>query len=109
MGTDFAARDHLCIEIISGRVKGKAKLVLDIVVKLMWLGICLFFTFNGLEVVQSMMQRGKVASSIPWLKVWVVYLVMPVSQGMLSIRVIAQIAEDIMKIMGRGQLADGSV
>ena len=109
MGTDFAARDHLCIEIISGRVKGKAMLVLDIVVKLMWLGICLFFTFNGLEVVQSMMQRGEVASSIPWLKVWVVYLVMPVSQGMLSIRVIAQIAEDIMKIMGRGQLADGSV
>ena len=39
----------------------------------------------------------------------VVYLVMPVSQGMLSIRVIAQIAEDIMKIMGRGQLVDGSV
>lgn len=109
LGTDFAAKDHLCIEIISGKIKGKAKNALDIVVKLLWLSICLFLAVNGMEVVRSMIARGKVASSIPWLKVWVVYLVMPVSQGILSLRIIAQIIENILQLAGRGNTADPSM
>ena len=63
--------------------------------------VTLFFAINGIEVVQSMIQRGKTASAMPWLKVWVVYTVMPLSQGVLSIRIITETIGDILKLVRR--------
>lgn len=101
LGTDFAWKDHICLDLIKARTTGKMRYVLDIVVKILWLMVTLFFAINGIEVVQSMIQRGKSASAMPWLKVWVVYTVMPLSQGVLSIRIITETIGDILKLVRR--------
>lgn len=100
LGTSLGAKvkGHLCITIISDQVKGVPKYVLDIVVKLIWLALCLFLVINGSELVMSMIARNKTASSIPWLKVWVVYLAIPFSQGVLSIRILLDIIGDVLHL-----------
>lgn len=104
LGTSIAARDqsHIALEIISGRLGGRSKYVLAILVKLIWLAMCIFLAINGWEVVSSMMGRGKTASAMPWLKVWLVYLAIPVSQGILSIRLLLQIGQDVKSLIGVG-------
>lgn len=108
LGTSIAAkeRSHISLEIVTNKLKGRAKAVLDIVAKLIWVAMCLFLLVNGLEVVQGMIGRGKTASAMPWLKVWVVYLAIPVSQGVLSLRIIVQIIEDIKQIFRPGKGTD---
>ena len=61
------------------------------------------------DLVQSMIGRGKTASAMPWLKVWVVYLAIPFSQGVLSLRLVAQIIEDCKALFGKSSpLSDSS-
>lgn len=103
LGTSLAAKvkGHLCIEVISGKTKGAFKYMLDIFVKLIWLALCVFLVVNGSELVMSMIARNKTASSVPWLKVWVVYLAIPISQGVLSIRILLEIIEDLRRLIRR--------
>lgn len=101
LGTSIAAKvkGHLCIEVISGKARGTFKYALDILVKMIWLALCVFLLVNGADLVMSMIARNKTASSVPWLKVWVVYLAIPVSQGILSIRIILEILEDARRLI----------
>lgn len=100
LGTSIAVKlnGHLRIEVITGKLKGRAKYSVDVIDNLIWLAFCLFLAVNGSELVMSMMERGKNASSIPWLKTWVVYLAIPFSQGVLGIRVFLNIIKDIRKL-----------
>lgn len=98
LGTSISARDHISLELITGRFHGKGRILMDILVKLIWGGMCVFLLFNGLEVVESMIGRGKTASAMPWLKVWVVYLAVPISQGVLALRIVVQIFENVKKL-----------
>ncbi len=101
LGTSIAAKDqsHISLEIVSGRLRGRVKTVIAILVKLIWVSMCIFLLVNGIEIVQSMIGRGKTASAMSWLKVWVVYLAIPVSQGVLSIRILSQMVQDIKNLI----------
>ena len=93
--------ERLYVELFCNRVKGNARYILDIVIKLIWLSACVFFAVNGTEVVAAMMRRGKMATSLPWLPLWIVYFSLPFSQAVLAVRVIAGIAADLVN-MRRG-------
>jgi len=111
LGTSIAARDnsHIALELVIGRVKGRARIIMDIVIKLIWGAMCVFLLVNGIEVVQSMIGRGKTASAMPWLRVWVVYVAIPFSQGVLGLRLLAQIVEDGKKLFRSKDDDSGSV
>lgn len=97
LGTSIAGRDksHIALDLVIGKLKGRIKIAMDIIVKLIWLAMCVFLLVNGIELVQSMIARGKTASAMPWLKVWVVYVAVPFSQGVLGLRLLAQIVDDV--------------
>lgn len=101
LGTSIAGKDrsHISLELLTDRMKGRLKTVFAILVKLIWGGFCVFLLINGIEVVESMIGRGKTASAMPWLKVWVVYLAIPVSQGVLSIRIFIQMLGDFKELI----------
>lgn len=103
LGTSFAQKDndHIYVELFCNRVKGNARYILDIVIKLIWLSACIFFAVNGTQVVAGMMRRGKMATSLPWLPLWIVYFSLPFSQAALGVRVIVGIVADIVN-MRRG-------
>ncbi len=104
LGTSLAQRgdSHIFVELFCNRVKGKKRFILDILIKLIWLAACVFFAVNGTEVVTSMMRRGKMATSLPWLPLWIVYFALPFSQAVLGIRLIIEIGKDIAR-MRRGE------
>lgn len=100
MGTSIAARDraHISVELVRGRFTGRAGIGLDLVIDLIWLAACVFFAVNGTSVIQSMIPRAKMASSLPWLPMWTVYLALPVSQAVLGIRIVKQIVDDLFRL-----------
>ena len=106
LGTSIAEREHghLCIEIVSSKLKGKARLFQSLLVKVLVLAMCIFFIINGREVVQSMISRGKVAASMKWLQLWIVYLAIPVSQAVVAIRIVIEIVEDISNFKKYGSV-----
>lgn len=104
LGTSLAqsSNSHIYVELVCNRVKGGARFVLDIIVKLIWLLGCIFFAVNGMELLIAMQQRGKMATAVTWLPLWIVYLALPFSQAVLGIRIIIGIVEDVVR-MRRGE------
>ena len=51
LGTSIAARDrsHIALEMVVGKLKGKSRIIMDIVVKLIWGAMCVFLLINGLD------------------------------------------------------------
>lgn len=103
LGTSIAAKDqsHIVLEFLTSRLKGNVRAALSVVAKLIWLALCIFLVYYGTGVVLDMIHRGKTASAMPWLKVWVVYLAIPVSQAVLSLRLVAQIVQEVKSIFRR--------
>lgn len=101
LGTSLAAKDkeHINLTLVLDRVGFRTRCVLEIIIKLIWGGLCVFLLVNGTSVVGAMIRRGKMAYSMPWLKVWLVYLAVPVSQGVLAVRLLIQMVDDVRNLI----------
>ena len=104
MGTSMAQKDqtHICMTIVSDRIHGKGRYILDIFLKAVLLALCVFMAVNGAEIIASMIPRAKMSPTMPWLPMWVVYLSVPVSQMIVAIRVVIQLIEDVVN-MAKGK------
>jgi TRAP-type C4-dicarboxylate transport system permease small subunit len=101
LGTSYAAKNnqHIYMEFLIDKMKGRVRTAFDILIKLIWIGFCVFLLVNGIEVVQSLIARGKTWTTVPQLKVWVVYLAIPVSQGVLSLRLFFKLIDDVKQFI----------
>jgi len=110
LGTSITAREHghIAIDMLKDKARGWGKYLMNIIVNLAWLTMCLFLLFNGITVVEGLILRGKTASALPWLKVWVVYLAIPISQGVLSIRILLDIVQDVLHLIRRDDRAESN-
>lgn len=104
LGTSMAAKNnsHITVDVIPGKLHGRARFVLDIIVNLIWLALCVFLAVTGADVIKSAIARGKMASSMPWLPIWTVYLALPFSQAVVGIRVMIKTIQDIVRL-ARGE------
>ena len=103
LGTSLSAREHghIAIDLLKDKARGRGKYYMNIAVNVIWLMMCLFLLFNGITVVEGLILRNRTASALPWVKVWVVYLAIPVSQGVLSIRIMLDILRDVKHLIRR--------
>ena len=103
LGTSLSAREHghIAIDLLKDKARGSGKYYMNIAVNTIWLMMCLFLLFNGITVVEGLVLRNRTASALPWVKVWVVYLAIPVSQGVLSIRIMLDILRDVQHLIRR--------
>ena len=101
LGTSLAAKykEHIALTIVLDALSEKGRCVLDVIIKLIWIGICVFMLVVGIDVVSAMFERGRTSFSMPWLHVWVVYLAVPFSQGILTLRLFFQMLDDIKRLI----------
>ena len=100
LGTSLAAREkeHIALSLVLDRLDFRTYHVFCILVKVIWGALCAFLLYNGIEVVAGMIDRGRTSFSMPWLQVWVVYLAIPFSQGVVLVRLLFQMGEDILAL-----------
>lgn len=100
LGTSMATRtnSHITVDVIPNKFHGRSRFVLDIVINIIWMSLCAFLAISGGEVIKNAIARGKMASSMPWLPVWIVYLALPFSQGVVAIRVALKTIIDIVRL-----------
>lgn len=96
LGTSFAQRDgkHLKVEVLYSLMNPAGKKFLSVLSNLIFLSFCVFLTVNGLSLVMNLAHRYSLspAMEIPLL---FVYLSLPVSNFVLSVRIIAGLKEII--------------
>lgn len=104
LGTSMAARNnaHITVDVIPNKFHGRSRFVLDIVINLIWFALCAFLAISGGAVIKDAIARGKMASSMPWLPMWTVYLALPFSQAVVGIRVAIKTIQDIVRL-ARGE------
>ena len=96
LGTSFAQRDgkHLKVEVLYSLMNPAGKKFLSVLSNLIFLSFCVFLTVNGFSLVMNLAHRYSLspAMEIPLL---FVYLSWPVSNFVLSVRIIAGLKEII--------------
>lgn len=93
LGTSIAFRDkkHIIIETLPGKLKGRAKISMQIVVDLIWLGFCVFIVIAGFQLTASIAGRGTSSTGLN-MPMQLVYASLPVSQLALCFRLVSEIA-----------------
>ncbi|MCD8164276.1 MAG: TRAP transporter small permease [Synergistaceae bacterium] len=96
LGTSFAQRDgkHLKVEVLYSLMNPAGKKFLSVLSNLIFLSFCVFLTVNCFSLVMNLAHRYSLspAMEIPLL---FVYLSLPVSNLVLSVRIIAGLKEII--------------
>lgn len=96
LGTSFAQRygKHLKVEVLYSLMNPAGKKFLSVLSNLIFLSFCVFLTVNGFSLVMNLAHRYSLspAMEIPLL---FVYLSLPVSNLVLSVRIIAGLKEII--------------
>ena len=96
LGTSFAQRDgkHLKVEVLYSLMNPAGKKFLSVLSNLIFLSFCVFLTVNGFSLVMNLAHRYSLspAMEIPLI---FVYLSLPVSNFVLSVRIIAGLKEII--------------
>lgn len=87
-------RKHINIEILNGLLKEKWQSVINIISLIIWLGFCIFMVVSGSDLVLNLMQKGSVSSGMR-IPLYFVYIVVPLSSGIMALRLLGQIYEII--------------
>ena len=66
------------------------------------------FITSGIDLVQQMITRGNVSSAMR-MPMWIVYIVLPLASGIFTLRLIAQVVQDIKALFGHGSDNDKEV
>lgn len=107
LGTSVSMKEneHICLDMLNNKLKGKAKVILALVANLLMLAFCVFLVKYGWELVMSMMRRGNksVALRIP---MWIVYSSLPFSQLVVGLRVLGRIVVNIRTLSGKQALEE---
>lgn len=103
LGVSIAQRNkqHIKVELLSSIVKNeKVVAIVDIFATIVMIAFNIFLVINGAALVEQMITRGNLSGAMR-LPMWIVYLALPVSSFVLSLRLIGQAVEDIKKAIGK--------
>lgn len=93
----FRNKQHIAIEMISDKLKGKAKTTYQMVGNLITLAFNIFLASYGFNLVNTMLTRGTISSGMR-VPLYIVYLAAPVSSLVIVFRLVAQILNQVKGI-----------
>ena len=101
LGTSVSMKgnDHIRMDMLSNKLKGRGKLVLAIVANVILLLFCVFLVKYGFDLVMSMKARGNSSTALK-IPMWIVYASLPFSQLVVGLRIIGQIVTSVKKLGG---------
>ncbi|MDR0853389.1 MAG: TRAP transporter small permease [Clostridiales Family XIII bacterium] len=98
VGAAYATKEkkHIAIDIISDKFKGKAKIVSEIFINLIWFGFLIFMIYYSTIMTMSVASGGAVSqtSGVP---MWVPYASVPVGVILMLFRMVQNLILDFKK------------
>ena len=73
---------HICIDILSGLIKGRGKYIFNIVLNIVGIVFGVFFLMISSGYVEKMHVTGQISATIGNLPMYIVYLCLPISAAM---------------------------
>ncbi len=92
LGVSLAQREnaHIKVEIFHSLVKNKRiQAIVDFVGTIIWIAFLFFLVYNSAQLVRSMYIRGNLSAALR-IPMFLIYAVLPISSGILSIRLIGE-------------------
>ena len=96
MGVSIAQKDKAHIKVV------------DVIATILLIAFNIFLVTSGIDLVQQMITRGNVSSAMR-MPMWIVYIVLPLASGIFTLRLIAQVVQDIKGLFGHGSDNDKEV
>lgn len=99
LGASYGAkvRGHIRLTIITGKLKGKAKIALEAVVYVIWLAFIVFLVIKGFDLVGQIMSAHQTSTALH-LPMWIAYASVPVGCTLMTIRMIQTGIQDFKAI-----------
>ncbi|AKL94585.1 tripartite ATP-independent periplasmic transporter DctQ component [Clostridium aceticum] len=89
----FRTNNHIAIEMIYDKLKGKSKIIYSLVSNSITLAFNIFLVRYGFQLVETMITRGTVSSGMR-MPLYIVYLSVPVSSLAIVFRIIGKMYND---------------
>ncbi|RQD72630.1 MAG: TRAP transporter small permease [Tindallia sp. MSAO_Bac2] len=92
LSASYAVRKsaHIKVEMVKNIFNMKTQKVINVIALLLWFAFALFFAWQGLSMVLSVMERGQraAATRIP---MWIVYIALPLGGFLMSFRLVQRL------------------
>lgn len=98
IGYAVTKKAHITVDSVLALYPKKMRKYVDLVAILIWLALSIFVTYHGTLVTIDTAAKGARAASLPWLKMWVAYITIPLGYGLMSIRLVEQLIAQIKEI-----------
>ena len=97
LGVSYAAKkgSHLRITIFSDKLKGKARLGLEIFVTVVWIGFAIFVCYQGLSAIKTIATFGQKSSALR-IPMQFCYASIPVGMVLMCIRLVEATVKNIL-------------
>ena len=92
--------EHICIELVTGKMKGKTLAITLIVAYVVTIAICAVLVRYG-YVVMELVLRTKQTSSALKFPMWIVFAACPFSCALMIMRLLAQIKKQVLVLLGK--------
>jgi len=92
LGASYAVREHrhLRVEILADRLKGRARLLFELLVLFIWFGFSLFLAYEGTVITLFLVDSGQLSAAMQIPISWA-YASVPVGCGLMALRLLFEI------------------
>ncbi|EFQ22652.1 Tripartite ATP-independent periplasmic transporter DctQ component [Aminomonas paucivorans DSM 12260] len=92
LGASYAVKEHrhLRVEMLADRFKGRARLVFELFVLVVWFGFSGFLAYQGYQMTSFLAQSGQTSAAMQIPISWA-YASVPVGCGLMALRLVGEI------------------
>ena len=92
LGASYAVKEHrhLRVEMLADRFKGRARLVFELFVLVVWFGFSGFLAYQGYQMTSFLVQSGQTSAAMQIPISWA-YASVPVGCGLMALRLVGEI------------------
>ncbi len=90
---------HIKVDVMLLLLKDRAKIVLNILANLLFLGFAIFVMFYGYDIAQKLLTWGQKSPALQ-IPMGLVYLATPIGMGLTAIRIVQQLIKQVKMLIG---------
>ncbi|OLO26395.1 TRAP transporter small permease protein [Alkalihalophilus pseudofirmus] len=90
---------HIKVDVMLLLLKDRAKIVLNILANLLFLGFAIFVMFYGYDIAQKLLTWGQKSPALQ-IPMGLVYLATPIGMGLTAIRLVQQLIKQVKMLIG---------
>lgn len=98
LGASLAFRDkqHISVEMVRDKLKGRVKIIYNIIGQLITFAFNVFLVNHGFQLVGKMLERGVISSGMR-IPLYLIYLAVPLSSFVILFRIVGNMFSEMKK------------